>query len=51
MEIKINLSLTRDEAISILRLIDNDVQNGDWKTINKISEELQEVLNVKLHDI
>ena len=50
MEIKINLSLTRDEALSLLRLMDGDAQHHDWENINKMSEKLKESIGIKPWD-
>ena len=50
MEIKINLSLTREEALSLLRLTDGDAQHHDWENINKLSEKLKETIGIKPWD-
>lgn len=50
METKINLSLTRDEALSLLRLMDGDAQYHDWENINKMSEELREFMCINPWD-
>ncbi len=47
MQVLINLALTKEEAKCLLRLLGNDPHHTDWETLNKMEEELREVLNLK----
>jgi hypothetical protein len=47
MEVKINLSLDREEAKSLFRHLIDETTHTDWDTLNKITDELEKVLNVK----
>lgn len=51
MEVKINLSLDREEAKSLLRLLVDETTHNDWGTLNMIANELEKVLNVKDREI
>lgn len=54
MEVKVNLSLDREEAKSLLkslfRYLTGESIHNDWDNVNKIVDELEKVLNVKSTD-
>jgi hypothetical protein len=55
MEVKVNLSLDREEAKfllkSLFRYLNGEPIHNDWHNVNEIVDELEKVLNVKSSDI